>query len=78
MPTKIIEEQLKKADLLHLELKSQYGALIKAVVDVERAIMVAGMTMHADGEEILIRERIKTRKPLGNKSLPTANRRRLD
>jgi hypothetical protein len=54
MPTKIIEQQVQKADLLDLELKSNYGALVKAVVDIERAIMIAGMTMHSDGEEVLL------------------------
>lgn len=54
MPTKIIEQPLQKADLLDLELKSKYGALVKAVIDIEQAIMIAGMTMHSDGEEILL------------------------
>lgn len=54
MPTKIIEQQIQKTDLLDLELKSMYGALVKAVVDIERAIMIAGMTMHSDGEELLL------------------------
>lgn len=54
MPTKIIEQQVQKTDLLDLELKTPYGAFVKAVVDIERAIMIAGMTMHADGEEILL------------------------
>ena len=54
MPTKIIEQQIQKTDLIDLELKNKYGAFIKAVVDVERAIMIAGMTMHSDGEEILL------------------------
>jgi hypothetical protein len=54
MPIKIIEQQVSKADLLDLELKSKYGALVKAVVDVKRMIMIAGMTMHSDGEEILL------------------------
>jgi len=54
MPVKIIEQQVQKADLLDLELKSKYGALVKAVVDIERAIMIAGMTMHSDGEETLL------------------------
>ncbi len=54
MPTKFIEQQVQKADLLDLELKSRYGSLVKAVVDIERAIMIAGMTMHSDGEEILL------------------------
>ena len=54
MPTKIIDEQVPKADLFQLELKSKYGNLVKAVVDIERAIMIAGMTMHSDGEETLL------------------------
>ncbi|MBF8262899.1 MAG: hypothetical protein HW387_564 [Parachlamydiales bacterium] len=54
MPTKIIEQQVQKADLLDLELKNKYGALVKAVVDVKRAVMIAGMTMHSDGEEALL------------------------
>ena len=56
MPTKIIEQQVQKTDLLDLELKSTYGALVKAVVDVERAIMIAGMSMHSDGEEGLLKD----------------------
>lgn len=54
MPIKIIEQQVPKADLIDLELKSKYGGLVKAVVDVKRAIMIAGMTMHSDGEEMLL------------------------
>lgn len=54
MPTKIIEQQVQKTDLVELELKHKFGALVKVVVDVERAVMIAGMTMHADGEEILL------------------------
>ena len=54
MPTKIIEQQVQKTDLLDLELKSKYGALVKVVIDIKRAIMIAGMTMHSDGEEILL------------------------
>ena len=54
MPTKIIDNQVQKTDLLDLELKSKHGALVKAVVDIKRAIMITGMTMHSDGEEILL------------------------
>jgi hypothetical protein len=56
MPTRIIEKQVQKRDLVDLELKIKSGALVKAVVDVERAIIIAGMTMHADGEEILLED----------------------
>ena len=61
MPTKIIEQQVQKADLLDLELKSKYGTLVKVVVDIERAIIIAGMTMHSDGEEILLENGSKQR-----------------
>ncbi len=54
MPTKIIEQQVQKSDLHDLELKSRYGNLVKAVVDVERSIMIAGVAMHSDGEEVLL------------------------
>lgn len=55
-PTRIIEQQVQKGDLVDLELKSKHGSLIKAVVDVEQAIMIAGMTMHSDGEEVLLKK----------------------
>jgi len=54
MPIKIIHQQIPKADLSDLELKSKYGNLVKAVVDIKQAIMIAGMTMHSDGEGILL------------------------
>jgi hypothetical protein len=54
MPVKIIEQQIQKTDLLDLELKSRDGALVKAVVDIGKEIMIAGMTMHSDGEEVLL------------------------
>lgn len=54
MPTRIIEQQVQKTDLSDLELKHRHGALVKAVVDIERAVIIAGMTMHSDGEEILL------------------------
>ncbi len=54
MPIKIIDQQLPRTDLTDLELKSRGGSFVKAVVDIEKAIMIAGMTMHADGEEILL------------------------
>jgi hypothetical protein len=54
MPVKIIEKQIEKAELSDLELKGRYGGLVKAVVDIKRAIMVAGVTMHSDAEELLL------------------------
>ena len=54
MPVKVIEQQVQKSELSDLELKTRYGALVKAVVDIKRAIMVAGVTMHSDAEEQLL------------------------
>lgn len=54
MPVKVIEKQIKKAELSDLELKGNYGGLIKAVVDIKRAVMIAGVTMHSDAEEMLL------------------------
>ena len=54
MPVKVIEKQIDKAELSDLELKGRYGGLVKAVVDVKRAVMIAGVTMHSDAEELLL------------------------
>lgn len=45
MPTKVIEMPVDKAELSDLELKGRYGGLVKAVVDIEKKIMMAGVTM---------------------------------
>ena len=54
MPTKIIESPIDKLELSDLELKGRYGGLVKAVVDIEKKVMMAGTTMHADAEEFLL------------------------
>lgn len=54
MPVKVIETQIQRADLLDLELKGRHGGLVKAVVDIKRALIIAGVTMHSDGEEKLL------------------------
>jgi hypothetical protein len=54
MQAKIIEQQIQKDELLGLELRGRFGGLVKAVVDVERAIMIAGVAMHSDAEELLL------------------------
>jgi hypothetical protein len=54
MPVKVIEQQVQKAELLDLELKGRYGGLVKAVVDIKRAIMIAGVAMHSDAEKQLL------------------------
>jgi len=54
MPVKIIDQPIEKSELQDLELKGKHGGLVKAVIDVERAIMVAGVAMHSDAEEQLL------------------------
>jgi hypothetical protein len=54
MPVKIIDQPIERSELQDLELKGKYGGLVKAVVDVERAIIVAGVAMHSDAEEQLL------------------------
>lgn len=41
MPIKIIEKKIKKSELADLA-KERFGDLVKAVVDVEKAIMAVG------------------------------------
>jgi hypothetical protein len=53
MPIRIIEQPIEKAELSELELKGKYN-LVKAVIDTKRLIMIAGVTMHSDGEEQLL------------------------
>ena len=56
MQAKLIKHQVQKAELADLELKGRYGGLVKAVVDIKRAIIVAGVVMHSDAEEQLLEE----------------------
>ena len=53
MPVKIIDKCIDKSELLPLELKGRI-ALVKVVVDIQRRIMVAGVSMHSDAEEMLL------------------------
>ena len=55
MPAKFIEKCIAKAELLPLELKGHI-ALVKAVVDVKRKVMIAGTSMHSDAESILLEQ----------------------
>jgi hypothetical protein len=54
MPIKIIDRPIVRSELQDLELKGKHGSLVKAVVDIERAIIVAGVAMHSDAEEQLL------------------------
>lgn len=54
MSGRIIAEPIEKTQLQDLELKGKYGGLVKAVVDIQRAVIVAGVAMHADAEGQLL------------------------
>jgi hypothetical protein len=55
MAPKFIEQCITKAELIPLELKG-YVALVKAVVDVKRKVMIAGTSMHSDAEGLLLEQ----------------------
>jgi hypothetical protein len=55
MQAKLIEKCVSKDELLPLQLKG-HVALIKAVVDIRRAIMIAGTSMHSDAETLLLEQ----------------------
>jgi len=55
MPISIVEEPIKKSKLSELA-KKQFGDLVKAVVDVERKIMVIGGELHSDEEALLLEQ----------------------
>ena len=56
MKPKFVEQQVQKAELSDLELKGRYGGLVKAVVDIKRAVMIAGVLMHSDAEGLLLEQ----------------------
>ncbi len=53
MPISVIEEPIQKSELSELA-KERFGDLIKAVVDIERGIMVVGAELHSDEEAVLL------------------------
>ena len=55
MQAKLIEKCISKADLIPLQLKG-YVALVKVVVDIRRAVMIAGTSMHSDAETLLLEQ----------------------
>src|SRR5579862_8811548 len=56
MPVKVIDKQIEKAELADLELKGKYASLIKAVVDIKRKMMIAGVSMNSNAEELLLED----------------------
>lgn len=55
MPPLKVEEKITKAELSKLA-KDRFGDLVKAVVDVERRLMMVGAELHADEEALLLEE----------------------
>lgn len=55
MQVKLIEKSISKTELFPLQLKG-HVSLIKAVVDIKRAIMIAGTPMHSDAETLLLEQ----------------------
>ncbi len=55
MQAKLIENRVSKDELLPLQLKG-HVSLVKAVVDIRRAIMIAGTSMHSDAETLLLEQ----------------------
>jgi len=53
MEIRIVKNQIKLEELLVIA-KSQFGDLVKAVVDVEQEIMAVGGELHSDEEVALI------------------------
>lgn len=51
----LIDEPIEKSKLAEIA-KERFGDLVKAVIDVERAIMVVGAELHSDEEAFLLEE----------------------
>lgn len=50
---KLIDTKIRKAELAEIA-KERFGDMVKAVVDIELGIMVAGGELHADEEAMLL------------------------
>lgn len=55
MPIAIIENQIKKTELVKAA-QEQFGDLVKAVVDIQRSIMIIGAELHSDEEALLLEQ----------------------
>lgn len=53
MPMQLVEQSISSAELTELA-KERFGDLVKAVVDIERGLMVIGGELHADEERELL------------------------
>src|SRR5258705_14020907 len=55
MPITLIESKIEKSKLAEIA-KERFGDLVKAVVDIEREVMLLGADLHADEEEVLLEQ----------------------
>lgn len=55
MPLKLIEQTISRDELAEIA-KERFGDLVKAVVDIERGMMMIGGDLHADEEQELLRQ----------------------
>ncbi len=55
MPISLIEKKIDKSELVELA-KERFGDLVKAVVDINRAVMMVGAELHADEEAMLLEQ----------------------
>lgn len=51
---KFVETPLSKTEMD--DLQKQYGDYVKVTVDIEKAILVVGCDLHADGEDLLLKK----------------------
>ena len=52
-PLRVVRDRITRTELLELA-ESQFGDMVKAVVDVERGVMVVGGELHSDEEARLL------------------------
>lgn len=55
MPISLLQNPIEKSELLEIA-KERFGDLVKAVVDIERGIMVVGAELHSDEEALLLED----------------------
>jgi hypothetical protein len=54
-PIRIVREPILRAELAHIA-ELQFGDMVKAVVDIERAVMAIGAELHSDEEAALLED----------------------
>ncbi len=69
---KVIEDKISLEELKEMARKT-FGDLVKAVVDVEKEIMVVGGELHSDEEELLLKRGSKQENLWGINIYPDLN-----